>query len=132
MKVGKKNLVILAVVALVVVFVSMNGCKESDDARTKSGTVYAASVDLCSHCGQIKDSESCCQPDQPKCDGCGLTKGSPGCCNIPEGAEKVALCTMCGQIKGTELCCKPNQTECSGCGLVKGSPGCCKIPKQGA
>lgn len=131
MKVRKKHLIIVAVVAAVLAFVSINGCKRSDDAGAKSGTAYAASVDLCTHCGQIKGSESCCKPDQPKCDGCGLAKGSPGCCNIPEGAEKVALCTMCGQIKGTELCCEPDQTECTGCGLVQGSPGCCKIPKQG-
>jgi hypothetical protein len=130
MKVGKKHLLILSVAAVVVAFLTIHGCKKSDSAGAKSGAAYAASVDLCTYCGQIKGSESCCKPDQPKCDGCGLVKGSPGCCNIPEGAEKVALCTKCGQIKGTELCCKPDQAKCTGCGLVKGSPGCCKIPKQ--
>ena len=100
------------------------GCKKSGPTASA-----AESVELCMMCGQIKDSDLCCKPDQITCDGCGLVKGSPGCCNIPEGAEKAAICTKCGQITGTELCCKPNQTLCTDCGLVKGSPGCCKLPQ---
>lgn len=126
MKVDKKHLMIVLVIPLLWI----NGCKKSDEASSKSGTAYAASVELCIDCGQIKGSDECCRPDQPKCDDCSLAKGSPGCCNIPEGAEKAAICTMCGQIKGTELCCKPDQTKCPECGLVKGSPGCCRITKQ--
>ena len=103
MKVEKKHLLILSVASVLVVFLTIQGCKKSDGPGAKSGAAYAASVDLCTHCGQIKGGELCCKPDQPKCDACGLAKGSPGCCNIPEGAEKVALCTMCGQIKGSEL-----------------------------
>lgn len=130
MKGRKTHLTIVATMAVVTILLWANGCKKSDDTGAKSGVAMAASIDLCTDCGQIKGSDLCCKPDQPKCDACGLTKGSPGCCNIPEGAETAALCTKCGQIKGSELCCKPDQATCPDCGLVKGSPGCCKIPKQ--
>ncbi len=127
MKTSKKILVIVSMVALVVFLQFANGCKESNYTSRKSAAAFATSVELCTDCGQIKGSELCCKPDQPKCSSCGLVKGSPGCCNIPAGAETAAICTKCGQIKGTELCCKPGQTKCSSCGLVEGSPGCCKI-----
>ena len=39
---------------------------------------------LCSACGQVKGSESCCKPDAEKCGKCGLDKGSPGCCKLPK------------------------------------------------
>ena len=121
----KKCLSVLVAVALVGAFMCGNGCKKSGEGRAAASD----SVDLCVSCGQIKGSDLCCQPDQPKCSECGLVKGSPGCCNIPKDAKTAALCAMCGQIKGSELCCKPNQATCPSCGLVKGSPGCCKIPK---
>ena len=127
MNAKKKILIFVSMVAVVVFLQFANGCKESTCTSSKSTTASAASVELCTHCGQIKGSELCCKPGQQKCDSCGLVKGSPGCCNIPEGAKTAAICTKCGQIKGTELCCKPGQTKCSVCGLVKGSPGCCKI-----
>jgi len=130
MNIRKKHLMILASVAVLVVFLGVNGCKKSDNAGAKSGAAYAASIELCTGCGQIKGSEMCCKPDQTMCDGCGLVKGSPGCCKIPKDAETAAICTGCGQIKGSELCCKPDQVKCESCGLVKGSPGCCKLPKQ--
>ena len=132
MKAKNKHLMTLAVMAAVAIFSGITGCRKSDDTSSKSGTAMAASIQLCTDCGQIKGSELCCKPGQPKCDACGLVKGSPGCCNIPEGAQTAAICTKCGQIKGTELCCKPGQATCPNCGLVKGSPGCCKIPKQGS
>lgn len=124
MKTSKKFLMIAMAMVLVGVFLVVNGCKKSNpSAQTKS-------IELCTHCGQIKGSDLCCKPNQPICPECGLVKGSPGCCNIPKGAQTAAICTMCGQIKGTALCCKPNQLTCPKCGLVKGSPGCCKIPKM--
>jgi hypothetical protein len=129
MKVSKKLLVIVMAIAVVGVFLSSSGCKKSDTESVKAGQAAAASVELCTTCGQIKGSELCCKPDQPKCAGCSLAKGSPGCCKIPAGAQSAAICTKCGQIEGTEVCCKPGQTTCAGCGLVKGSPGCCKLPK---
>ena len=84
MNIRKKRLIIVAAMALVVVFLGVNGCKKSDNAGAKSGAVYAASVELCTDCGQIKGSEMCCQPDQAKCESCGLVKGSPGCCKLPK------------------------------------------------
>lgn len=119
----RRSLMVLAAVALVGAFLCANGCKKSGQAAASE------TVDLCVSCGQIKGSDLCCKPDQPKCSECGLAKGSPGCCNIPEGAKTAALCAKCGQIKDSELCCKPDQPTCPSCGLVKGSPGCCKIPK---
>ena len=125
--VTKKTFVAIAVaIGLTGIVLLGYGCKKSGQ-----GTAMAAeTVELCTACGQIKDSEVCCKPDQPKCDGCSLVKGSPGCCNIPKNAKTAAICTKCGQIAGTDLCCKPDQTTCTSCNLVKGSPGCCKIPKQ--
>jgi len=129
MKASKELLMIVMAVTLAGVFLGVGSCKKSGESSSKSGQALAASVELCTHCGQIKGAELCCKPDQTKCSDCGLVKGSPGCCNIPKDATKVELCTKCGQIKGTEVCCKPDQTKCSSCGLTKGSPGCCKIPK---
>ena len=130
MNLKKKHLIIITLTAVFVVFLGVNGCKKSDNAGAKSVAVYAASVELCTDCGQFKGSELCCKPDQTKCEGCSLAKGSPGCCKIPKDAETAVICTQCGQIKGGQLCCKPDQAECQGCGLVKGSPGCCKLPMQ--
>ncbi|MHC4489138.1 MAG: hypothetical protein ACYSW7_08195 [Planctomycetota bacterium] len=130
MNASKKCVMIVLVVALLGVVLYANGCKKRETAGSKAGTAMAASVELCTGCGQIKGNELCCKPGQATCTGCGLAKGSPGCCNIPEGAETAAICTGCGQIKGSELCCKPNQLTCLACGLVKGSPGCCKIPEM--
>lgn len=129
MKAKQKCLMIVLMVALVGAVLFANGCKKRESASSKAGQAIAASVELCTHCGQIKGSDLCCKPGQIKCTGCGLVKGSPGCCNIPKGAKTAAICTKCGQIKGGALCCKPDQPKCSKCGLVKGSPGCCKIPK---
>ncbi len=130
MNASKKCVMIVLAVALLGVVLYANGCKKRETAGSKAGTAVAASVELCTDCGQIKGGELCCKPNQTTCTSCGLVKGSPGCCNIPEGAETAAICTGCGQIKGSELCCKPNQPTCPKCGLVKGSPGCCKIPEM--
>ena len=129
MNASKKCVMIVLAVALLGAVLYTNGCKKRETAGSKAGTAMAASVELCTGCGQIKGSELCCKPGQATCAGCGLVKGSPGCCNIPEGSETAAICTGCGQIKGSELCCKPDQLTCPTCGLVKGSPGCCKIPE---
>ena len=124
MKANKKYLMIVMAVGLI--FLGINGCKKSGSEAKKAA---GDSIQLCLHCGQIKGSALCCQPNLPKCPGCGLVKGSPGCCKIPKDAKTAAICTKCGQIKGSDLCCKSGQTTCPACGLVKGSPGCCKIPK---
>ncbi len=129
MKMSKKCLMIALAVFFAGLIMLGYGCKKSGSGSS-AGEAVAATVELCTHCGQIEGGELCCQPNQPKCAICGLVKGSPGCCNIPKGTEKAEICTKCGQIKGTELCCQPNQTTCPKCGLVKGSPGCCKIPKS--
>ncbi|MCH7556288.1 MAG: hypothetical protein IIB56_02395 [Planctomycetes bacterium] len=125
----KKCLVVVTALALVGVFLGVDGCGRSGTGSSKAGKAFGASVELCIKCGQIKGSDLCCKPNQTKCSSCGLVKGSPGCCNIPKDAQTTAICTKCGQIKGNTLCCKPNQPKCPKCGLVKGSPGCCKIPK---
>ena len=130
MKTNKKYQMLMLSMVVLVVGLYSNGCDKSDKESSKAGTAYAASVELCLDCGQIKGTELCCKAGQVKCAGCGLVKGSPGCCNIPKGSTKAELCTKCGQIKGTELCCKPGQAKCAICGLVKGSPGCCKIPTK--
>ena len=127
MKTNKKYQMLMLSMVVLVVLLYSNGCDKSDKG---SGKAYAASVELCTDCGQIKGTELCCKPGQVKCAGCSLVKGSPGCCNIPKGATKAELCTKCGQIKSSDLCCKPNETKCTSCGLVKGSPGCCKIPTK--
>jgi len=126
MKTNKNYLMIAIVIACIGMLPAINGCEKSSSELEKAS---GDSIQLCLHCGQIKGSALCCQPNQPKCQHCGLVKGSPGCCNIPKGAEAAAICTKCGQIKGSTLCCKPDQPKCSKCGLVKDSPGCCKIPK---
>ena len=120
MNMRRQFLLILMTTILVGVLLCGNGCKKTE---------AKGSVELCTKCGQIKDGDLCCKPDQEKCIMCGLVEKSPGCCNIPEDAEKAALCTACGQMDGGDLCCKPDQPRCSKCGLVKDSPGCCKIPK---
>ena len=102
----------------------MVGCEKSPPAAK------AATVQLCTDCGQVKGSETCCQPDAEKCASCGLAKGSPGCCKIPEDAEEVKLCTACGQFAGSDACCDPDAKKCAACGLAKGSPGCCKLPAK--
>ena len=84
MNIKKKHLIILASVAVFVVFLGVNGCKKSDNAGAKSDAAYAASVELCTGCGQIKGGEMCCKLDQVKCESCGLVKGSPGCCKLPK------------------------------------------------
>ena len=121
MNTRRQFLLILMTTVLVGVLLCGSGCKKTE---------AKGSVELCTKCGQIKDGELCCKPDQEKCIMCGLVEKSPGCCNIPEDAEKAALCTACGHMDGGDLCCKPGATKCSICGLVKGSPGCCKIPKS--
>ena len=103
-----------------------HGCKKSGDDVSVS---KSDSIAVCVKCGQIKGTDLCCKPDQPKCSSCSLVKGSLGCCKIPKDATSLAICTHCGQIKGGELCCKPDQPKCSKCNLAKGSPGCCNIPK---
>lgn len=128
MKMLKRYMLAVVIFTIAItLLINVNGCKKSDNASSRAGQVYAASVELCTDCGQIKGSELCCEPNQPKCDACSLAKGSPGCCNIPESTEKAAICTMCGQIKGSELCYKPDQLKCASCGLVKDSPGCCRL-----
>ena len=130
MKAYKKILTIGLAAVLVSAILCTNGCKKRQSASSESGQAMVASVELCTHCGQIKGSDLCCKPGQTKCLNCGLVKGSPGCCKIPKGVKTAAICTKCGQIKATALCCKPDQPKCPKCGLVKGSPGCCKIPKM--
>jgi hypothetical protein len=126
MKLNKNYLIAVTLSALVGILLAVNGCEKSGSEVKKAA---GDSIQLCLHCGQIKGSTLCCQPNQPKCTRCGLVKGSPGCCSIPKDAKTAAICTKCGQIKGSTMCCKPNQPRCLKCGLVKDSPGCCKIPK---
>ena len=126
MKANKKHLMIVLALMAAGTLLFINGCKKSAEQEE----AVSDSIPLCLHCGQIKGSELCCQPNQTKCTSCGLVKGSPGCCKVPKDAETAAICTKCGQIKGSELCCKPDQPKCTKCGLVKGSPGCCKLPKM--
>ncbi len=130
METSKKYQMLMLSMVVLVVGLYSNGCDKSDEESSKAGQAYAASVELCTDCGQIKGTELCCKPGQVKCAGCSLVKGSPGCCNIPKGATKAELCAKCGQIKGTEVCCKADQPKCTKCGLAKGSPGCCKIPTK--
>ena len=124
---------ILVAATLALTAVMLTGCETADSTTNEPATTQAAMVspgalDLCRGCGQIKGTDTCCQPGQVTCNGCGLAKGSPGCCRIDRAStEPVALCTGCGHIKGTEMCCQPGQARCS-CGMVKGSAGCCKIP----
>jgi hypothetical protein len=131
MKVTKKCIMILSVAAVISLVAAGVGCKESEEPAPPptAGQASAATIELCTSCGYVKGSESCCKADQEKCGGCSLTKGSPGCCKIPEGIEKAEICTKCGQIAGTDTCCKPDQPKCEMCGLVKGAPGCCLQPK---
>ena len=84
MNIRNKHLTIVAILAVVVVVLGINGCKKSDNTGAKSGTVYAASVQLCTDCGQIKGKELSCNHDQVKCEGCSLAEGSPGCCKLPK------------------------------------------------
>ncbi len=128
MKIGKKCLMILVVVALVSAFLCGSCRKRSDEKISKDEKFVSDSIQLCTDCGQIKGGVLCCKPDQARCPKCSLVKGSPGCCKIPKDAKTAAICTKCGQIKGSVLCCKPDQVKCPKCSLVKGSPGCCKIP----
>ncbi len=128
METSKKYQMLMLSMVVLVVGLYSNGCDKSDKESSKAGKAYAASVELCTDCGQIKGTELCCKPGQTKCTSCGLVKGSPGCCKIPEGAKTATICSKCGQIKGTALCCKPDQPKCPKCGFVKGSTGCCKIP----
>jgi hypothetical protein len=121
---------IVAITAIVVLAILMIGYRMSNPSSGTPQSAQAASVSLCTDCGQLKGTELCCQPGQSKCADCGLVKGSPGCCKIPKGAESASLCTECGHIKGTELCCMPYQTVCGKCGLIKGTAGCCKIPTK--
>ena len=52
------------------------GSPECCKIKKGSGDLVA----MCTGCGQIKGSDTCCKPGQPICDGCGMVKGSPGCC----------------------------------------------------
>jgi hypothetical protein len=124
MKLKKSSWILLAALASAGILLYVNGCKKTG---SESITDLSDTIQLCTQCGQIKESALCCQPNQPKCTHCGLIKGSPGCCNIPKDAKTAAICTKCGQMKGGPQCCKLNQPKCSMCGLVKDSPGCCKI-----
>lgn len=77
----------MTIVLLTVVvgaFLYAGGCSKSDKEGPKAGQAAAASVQLCTACGQIKGSDVCCKPDAAKCPGCGLAKGSPGCCKLPK------------------------------------------------
>ncbi len=114
-------------------FLSMGsaGCQTAETST--EAVVSPGAISLCTGCGQIKGSASCCRPGAATCPACGLAKGSPGCCTIEKGSTvPVALCTSCGQIKGSAACCRPGAAKCASCGLVKGSPGCCKLPKTDA
>jgi len=128
---SNKKIMITVIAMFVISFgliVCITGCKESGSPAGPAKAA-AASIELCTKCGQIKASELCCKPDTPKCPKCGLAKGSPGCCKIPKEAKTATICSRCGQIKGSELCCKPDQPKCPKCGMAKGSPGCCLVPK---
>ena len=61
MKAKKRHLMIVAVVAVAVAFMGINGCKKSG-SEVKKAT--GDNIQLCLECG--------------------LAKGSPGCCKIPK------------------------------------------------
>ena len=124
-----RNLLFLTAIILAGISFCVVGC-EKKDTPSATGKAYAASIALCTNCGQIKGSDLCCKPDAVKCDKCGLAKGSLGCCKIPKDAATAAICANCGQIAGSDLCCKPGAIKCGKCGLAKGSPGCCNLPKM--
>ncbi len=83
MKMKKNILVILMVLAVVGAVLLANGCKKSGKEAPKAAQAVAATVELCTACGQIKGSDVCCLPNQTLCSMCGLVKGSPGCCKLP-------------------------------------------------
>ena len=111
-----KSTLLLSLFAVAGLLSVVSGCeKKSEPQKTPAGgmgTAQAATIELCTHCGQIKGSPDCCKPGAEKCAKCGLAKGSPGCCKIPKDAAKVELCTKCGQIAGSEECCKPGAVKC--------------------
>ena len=86
MKTGKRQLVFLMVMILVLPLLVVNGCKKASDEDETAAAVTSAvdGVQLCSDCGQVKGSDLCCKPGQEKCSKCGLVKGSPGCCKMPK------------------------------------------------
>ena len=120
----KINKIIAASFLAAFITITFNACSQTDATVSKD-------VALCTKCGDIKGSATCCKPEsREKCAECDLFKGSPGCCKIPEGATDAKICGKCGDIKGTDTCCKPEGREkCTKCGLFKGSPGCCKLDK---
>ena len=102
------------------------GCQTSETST--DNIVSPGAVSICTNCGDVKGSDTCCAPDAVTCGGCGLHKGSIGCCQIEKGStETVMVCTSCGYFKGSDECCQDGGATCAGCGLKKGSPGCCKI-----
>lgn len=53
----KKCLVVVMALALVGVFLGVDGCKRSGTGSSKAGKAFGASVELCIKCGQIKGSD---------------------------------------------------------------------------
>lgn len=113
------------------------GCLAQIEADPKKAVVTLAArgekpesrLVVCTKCGELRGSKSCCSPDAAKCGKCGLNKDSIGCCRDLKalgGDKEVVLCHKCGEFMGTKACCKPGAKKCGGCGLTKGSPGCCK------
>ena len=51
---------------------------------------------LCEKCGEVKDSEKCCDPNAERCTKCGLIKDSPGCVQSHKQ-------TTCPIIKGSKI-----------------------------
>lgn len=56
MKANKKFLTIVLAMASVWTFLCVNGCKKS------TPSAQAKSIELCTHCGQIKGTALCCKP----------------------------------------------------------------------
>ena len=127
--------ILMVFVVMGVMVFMCNGCKKSEPSGSSPtsamapATAGAATVPLCTKCGQVAGGPTCCQPDAEKCGGCELDKGSPGCCNIPKDTKEAAVCTKCGHIAGSNECCAGDHEKCAACGLDKGSAGCCKLGK---
>jgi hypothetical protein len=104
------------------------GCAEKESVGKPHTHHPEFEVTLCGKCGEIKESENCCQEGAARCTLCGLHKDSPLCCSTAiNGRRDVLLCRKCGEKVFTDKCCKAGIAACPKCGLHKGSPGCCEI-----
>ncbi len=61
---------------------TLAGCSQSDPPGAPHTHHADLEVTLCGLCGQVKDSDKCCQEEARLCPKCGLHRGSPGCCKI--------------------------------------------------